>query len=728
MPRVTVILPVRDGMPHLGPAVESILVQTFQDFELIVIDDASTDSTPDYLAGLGDPRVRVIRNQRNRGVARSLNKALRLATGHYIARQDADDISLPRRLEKQVALLDSRPHVGWAGTDWTIVDKKGVAVVERVGVPCSDIDIKWQLLFSNPICHTSVLARKSAVEAAGRYPEDPDCCLAEDYALWSRLARMYDAASLPEPLVKWRFTSDSISSRRDASQLEQAARISLGNVSWVMDRDALSSSERQAFQDANMLFRSVSGHDPQLSPARLRAAVGFLHQLQRAFYARYRFSRSEVAAHQRHWYWIWGRHLLALSLRSRASVANKLTYAGLGACDMVRLAASVTRSVRQPQGKRVLICSQFLTVGGVETHIVNLCRLLVENGAEVTVVTRVVHPRVPAVDELRSLPVRFLATPFRHGGRASTLWAMAFWSLRLSRAFDVLYTFDMTWFAAFLARFVRPRGYVLGAGWGPARPGAVQAAALEVLDGVLLETKLQAEPYRDLLPAGAIPHLACVTEAGPRRLRRVDELRVAFLGRMDRNKGMHALLDLWPGIDIQPARLDFYGDGWEFEHLESKIRTHGLANVHLHGAFTSTDLPKIFEQTDLVVLPSEREGLPLVLMEAMAYGVPFVATDVGAIRTLAENNPDVCVVPFDDTALKRGIERMARAIRDGQIDGRRLQRYHRERYGYDLLAARWLRALLRPEEFWQGGGLPGRDRWEGSNRPVEEPVGDAVRT
>jgi glycosyltransferase involved in cell wall biosynthesis len=377
--------------------------------------------------------------------------------------------------------------------------------------------------------------------------------------------------------------------------------------------------------------------------------------------------------------------------------------------------------------KRVLVCSKFLTVGGVETHIINLCRLLAQNSAEVTVVSRVASPGVPALDELRRIPVRFITTPFHNGGRVSTLWAMAFWPLRLSRRFDVLYSFDLTWFTAFLSRFVRPEGYVLGASWGPARPDVVQAAALKVLDGVLLETELQAELYRELLPAGAIPHLAEVAGAARREPRRVEELRVAFLGRMDRNKGMHRLLQLWPALDIQPARLDFYGDGWEFNRLESEIRARALTNVHLQGAFTRSDLPKIYSQTDVVVLPSESEGLPLVLMEAMAYGVPFVATDVGAIRTLAEDNPDVCVVPLDDTALKFGIERMARAIRSGQIDGRRLQQYHHERYGYDLVASRWLQALLHPEEFWKGGGSPAGDGPECGRDQVREAVGGGAR-
>ena len=397
---------------------------------------------------------------------------------------------------------------------------------------------------------------------------------------------------------------------------------------------------------------------------------------------------------------------------------------------LVRVVRIIRRSTRVrttnetgARSKRVLLCSKFLTVGGVETHIVNLCRLLAQNGADVTVVSRVASPGVPALDELRRIPVRYLATPFPRGGRASTLWAMTFWPLRLSPTFDVLYTFDMSWFAAFLSRFVRPGGYVLGADWGTPRPSEVRAAALKVLDGVLLETELQAEPYREVLPAGAIPHLAQVSEAGRREPRRLDELRVALLGRMISQKGLYRLLDLWLALDIQPARLDFYGDGPELKRLESEIRARELQGVHVHGAFTRSDLPAIYAETDMVVLPTHwPEGLPLVLMESMAYGVPFVATDVGAIRTLAQDNPDVCVVPLSEPALKLGIERMARAIRSGQIDGRRLQQYHRERYGYDLLASRWLQALLRPEEFWSAESVSRKPTSESCQDAAEEPV------
>ena len=735
MPLVSVVMSVYNDGRYVSDAIESILSQSFTDFEFLIVDDGSTDDTRAIIASYNDARIRLVTNARNLGLAPSLNKAIRLSRGEYIARQDADDISLKNRLSLQVNYLESHPHIAMLGSAAVLISQSG-EWKQAWPVMLQDIDLKWALLFRNPFVHSSIMMRRSVVEQAGYYTEEPlvaKPCV-EDYDLWCRINMIWQSANLPTPLLKYRANPTSVSVRTADEHLRQANRVASKNRSWVLaeselgaKRDAHASGGCHAYDDANELFRSPSGHDPELSPARLRAAVAFLDKLQNAFYAKYRFSRSDIGTHRRHWYWIWGKHLLALSLRTRAGLANKLTYAALGARYMMRQAVSLICGVPRLQRKRVLVCSKFVTVGGVETHIVNLCRLLAQNGAEVTVVSRVARSEVPALDQLRRVPVRFIATPFQHGGRVSTLWAMVFWPLRLRRHFDILYTFDLTWFTGFLARFVRPGGRVLGANWGPARPDEMRPAALKVLDGMLLESEFQAAPYRHLLPAGAIPHLAQITSAARREPRYVDVLRVAFLGRMDRNKGMHRLLDLWPTLAIQPARLDFYGDGWEFNRLASEIRTRALANVHLHGAYTPSALPEIYERTDLMVLPSESEGLPLVLMEAMAYGVPFVATDVGAIRTLAQDNPDVCVVPLDDAALKLGIERMARAIRNGQIDGQRLQQYHRERYSYDLVAGRWLQTILNPEELWQGGGPTTRRPRQFEPEHAEGLVGDVVR-
>jgi glycosyltransferase involved in cell wall biosynthesis len=113
------------------------------------------------------------------------------------------------------------------------------------------------------------------------------------------------------------------------------------------------------------------------------------------------------------------------------------------------------------------------------------------------------------------------------------------------------------------------------------------------------------------------------------------------------------------------------------------------------------ELRRILANVDLVVLPSETEGLPVVLLESMAHGVPFVATDVGAVRTLAEENPDVRVVPpLSNAALKEAIIEMESDIRFSKVGGERLQQFHRAKFGYERLSRLWVQALLNPEEFW----------------------------
>jgi glycosyltransferase involved in cell wall biosynthesis len=354
---------------------------------------------------------------------------------------------------------------------------------------------------------------------------------------------------------------------------------------------------------------------------------------------------------------------------------------------------------------KILICSHIWTVGGVESHIIRLIRLLVSRGAEVLFATRNSFEEVPVLQTLREIPVKCLRTPFANrGGRASTLWSIVAWQAQLRDKVDVLYTFDTTWFAVFLSRFVKPGGYVIGTHAGPPHleEEYVHSATRQILNGFLVEAASQIDGYSSLaIPIRAIPHLANVRGAGPRRQREIDTLRVAFMGRLDANKGMHRLVDLWRTLQIQPATLDIYGDGRERAGLEKKIRNWDLEqDIRLRGAWRPEELPAIMDQADLVVLPSEYEGLPLVLLECMAFGVPFVASDVGAVRSLAEDNPDVRVVPLENSAIAAAIQEVAAGIRNGGIRGDRLQEYYSARYGHEHLADHWVSALMNPEEFW----------------------------
>jgi glycosyltransferase involved in cell wall biosynthesis len=351
--------------------------------------------------------------------------------------------------------------------------------------------------------------------------------------------------------------------------------------------------------------------------------------------------------------------------------------------------------------------------GGGATHLLHLCSELVKQGAEVTLVSRYAHESTPVVQAARQIPIRFISSPFaqdRRFYRISTLWALLVWPFQLGRRkFDLLYTWELSSFTRFLSRFVRTKGCVVLQRIGEpfSEQDSIDPSLERLLDGLFVETKLQVEAARRVLtrkiPILDLPLIGhCFTPFERNGHLPGEVFRVTFLGRYHRDKGIYRLLEIWPNLRIGNAELNFHGWGTEREQIEKSVCDLGLdKEVHLNDAYTTPqELSAILARTDLVVLPSETEGLPVVLMEAMAHGVPFVATDVGATRVLADGNPDVRVVPLDNQALGDAIEEMAVAIRSGVVRSDRLQAYYQSRYGYESLSRRWIDALLHPERVW----------------------------
>ena len=199
---LTVVLPVRNGMPFLTEAVESILKQSFADFQFLIVDDASTDGTPDYLRSLDDPRLCIITHKTSQGVARSLNHALRMASSPLIARQDADDISEPERFARQIAWLAAHPECVVLGTQVEKIDVAGNQL-SHFSRPEAEAEIFAMLAaHNNPFTHGSVIMRREVVLAAGGYRAEIRC--AEDYDLWLRLAQPGALANHPELLYRYR--------------------------------------------------------------------------------------------------------------------------------------------------------------------------------------------------------------------------------------------------------------------------------------------------------------------------------------------------------------------------------------------------------------------------------------------------------------------------------------------------------------------------------------------
>jgi glycosyltransferase involved in cell wall biosynthesis len=208
-PAVSVVLSVRNGGADLPRALGTILGQSFPDFELIAINNGSTDGTREFLDQIADPRLRVY-HQEDQGLAAALNRGISLARGRYIARQDHDDWAMPTRIEKQVAFLDANPDHALIGT------RAEIWVGDRAtgrfhDHPTDDAELRFALLFNNYVVHSSVMLRKAALDEVGAYTTDRSRQPPEDYELWSRIARRFRVANLPERLTIYREVSRSMS-------------------------------------------------------------------------------------------------------------------------------------------------------------------------------------------------------------------------------------------------------------------------------------------------------------------------------------------------------------------------------------------------------------------------------------------------------------------------------------------------------------------------------------
>lgn len=210
MAKVTVLMPVYNAGAYLEHSIRSILGQTWTDFEFLIVNDGSTDNSRDIVLSFRDARIRLIENSANIGLTKSLNRGLKSAGGEYVARQDADDISCPARLERQVKFLDAHPDVVLLGTRARAVDEKGAPTREqRLRIPVGLHAIRWYLMFQNAFVHSSVMFRRTIVwEKIGGYNESFE--RAQDYELWSRIARTHAVENLPETLIDHRHEYGSV--------------------------------------------------------------------------------------------------------------------------------------------------------------------------------------------------------------------------------------------------------------------------------------------------------------------------------------------------------------------------------------------------------------------------------------------------------------------------------------------------------------------------------------
>lgn len=216
MPKVSVLMPVyKTNEKYLREAIESILNQTFTDFEFLILDDCPEDSRENIVKSYKDKRIKYFQNEKNLGITPSRNKLIQLASGEYLAIFDHDDISLPQRLEKQVSYLDANPEVGVVAS-WIKEFPKN----KILPYSTNDDEIKLSLVKHCAIPHSASMIRKSVLDSNGLSYEE-SFTPSEDYGLWCRLIGVTKFHNLPEVLFLYR-KHDNNTSKKQRNKMKQA--------------------------------------------------------------------------------------------------------------------------------------------------------------------------------------------------------------------------------------------------------------------------------------------------------------------------------------------------------------------------------------------------------------------------------------------------------------------------------------------------------------------------
>lgn len=680
-PLVSVLMAVHDGERYLLPAVRSVLRQTLADLELIVVDDASTDGTSAILDAVDDPRLVRLRNDERSGLASSLNRALEVARGRYIARLDADDAALPQRLERQLASLEGAPRLAIVGSAILELDELG-----RPGrlhrMPPSPTDVRWALLFSSPFYHPSVVVDRAVLDRLGlRY--DEGLAESEDYDLWARLLEHADGANLAEPLVLYRLHGAQASQARRDIQRDIQREVALREIARVAPLLSLDRAE--------LAWRLGAGEP--LEPERLEDAVASYRELVAAFEERFPAGAERVRASA-------AKVIARAALRARRASGVEIAREAL-ALDLALLPrGAVARARRRAASRRI------------RAEAADWLRALSEDSGRRPIRVAYVVPepapyRAGVIDRLAAQPgldlvVLYAAESVQWrtwrveqrgpsvvlGGRRIPGAARVFYhdypvglgvrTVLRDLAPDVVVVSGWSTFAtqaAMLWARARRVPYVLQveshdlgrrAGWrravkGTVVPWLVRGASSVLVSGTLVRRSMLergARPDRIGLFAITIDveeysRRAELLRGDRDRIRRelgvgADDVVVLSVARLSPEKGLDTVLRAVARAGDPRLVVVFVGAGPEEDRLRALARALGVRLV-LAGDRPWESVVEAYVAADVFALLSRREPWGVVVNEAAACGLPLVLADqVGAAYDLLRPGENGMLVAADD--------------------------------------------------------------------------------
>jgi len=273
MPKVSVLLPIYNAERYLQETLDSLFAQTFTDFEIIAVDDGSSDASIKILKNNTDSRLKVVSNEKNLGISDTLNRAISIATGQYLARMDADDIAYPSRFEKQVAYLDSHPEVDVLGTWFRLFGGTVPQVIEN---PVDHAGIQAALIFDSALGHPTVMIRASSLTKV-THAYDAKFNKAEDYEFWTRGSNQLVYANLPEVLLDYRIHRQQTGSTSTSAQTRLADQVRLAYLEQLGIR--LSDPSKQIHLElAHYQFGKMRVHDFMKVDTYLKEMTDYLRE------------------------------------------------------------------------------------------------------------------------------------------------------------------------------------------------------------------------------------------------------------------------------------------------------------------------------------------------------------------------------------------------------------------------------------------------------------------
>jgi len=287
-PLISIVMAVYNGEKYVKDSIMSILNQTFTKFEFIIVNDGSTDESASILERIAstDSRIRIA-HQENCGLSAALNKGIRMANGEYIARMDADDISLPKRLEMQVECLQkTNAMVCHSLVDIIDTEGKSIPFRHNVGARLSPLQTRWALLWNNCIIHPTVMVNRAVLLNQG-FEYDTEALCEGDYELWCRVSRVSDFVLIKKALVKYRRQPESMTHKNGETHVRNFGAIICRNISTYLDKklDEDQSRELAILSGQTYLRRSYSAY--HVSPASFLGLIEItrkrfigLHQLE----------------------------------------------------------------------------------------------------------------------------------------------------------------------------------------------------------------------------------------------------------------------------------------------------------------------------------------------------------------------------------------------------------------------------------------------------------------